>query len=82
MIDLDDFRNCLRDVLDASSADLAADAALETVPGWDSVNALRVLTNVEAAFGVRLPLHAFVEAKTVGGLFQLVRDGEGHGRAS
>jgi acyl carrier protein len=43
------------------------------VPGWDSLNHIRVLTAVEDAFGIRFKSHEVMRLKNVGELDALVR---------
>lgn len=77
MIAFESVQECLANVLDFES-EVGVETPLDALEGWDSVNALRVLTNFERTFSVRLPLDAFVSAKTVGDLYRLLSDGRGH----
>lgn len=44
-----------------------------TVEGWDSLAQIRLVHELEARFGVRLPDEALLEVQSVGSLRQLVR---------
>jgi acyl carrier protein len=75
MIDFDSFRGCVADVLDFDPDGVGSNTPLPELPGWDSVNGLRVLNALESEFRVRLGLSAFSSAKTVGELHGLIDEG-------
>ena len=45
--------------------ELAAETAYESIPGWDSVNHLRLVMEAERAFGVRYPLERIPSLMTL-----------------
>jgi acyl carrier protein len=52
---------------------ITAETLASEVPGWDSLNHIRVLTAVEDAFGIRFKSHEVMRLKNVGELDELVR---------
>ena len=78
MIEFDSVRGCVADVLDFDPEQVGATTPLPELPGWDSVNGLRVLNALESEFRVRLALAAFSAAKTVGELHGLIDEGSSH----
>lgn len=72
VVGLAELAECLGDVLELPRGGLREQSPLEDVEGWDSVNALRVLTGIESEWGVRLKLQEFGQARTVGELLALV----------
>lgn len=68
------------EVLDIGEDEILPETALVDLTNWDSVNALRLMTNLEAMLRVRLPFAGFAEAKTAGDLCNLVEE-VSHARA-
>lgn len=62
----------LSQVLDVDETELSPTLALEALPEWDSVNALRVLVLLEREVGAAINFEQFVAASTVGALGELV----------
>lgn len=62
----------LTQVLDIDGADLSPLVALESLPEWDSVNALRTLVLLEREIGAPIDFQQFSRAATVGGLGELL----------
>lgn len=62
----------LSQVLDIDEPDLSPRVELQALPGWDSVNALRVLLVLEREIGATVDFERFVAATTVGALDELV----------
>lgn len=62
------------DTMGWSPADLCGDALLQTFPGWDSVNQLRVLMAIESATGRRIPMKRFLAATTLDDIRALLED--------
>jgi acyl carrier protein len=58
--------------LDLSEWDLFDETTAETVPGWDSLSHARIITAVEADYGVRFPMRDVVRLKNVGELQKLI----------
>jgi acyl carrier protein len=52
---------------------ITEDTLANEVPGWDSLNHIRVLAAVEDAFGIRFKSHEVMRLKNVGELDALVR---------
>ena len=61
-------------VLDVDADELNRDTPLAEIPGWDSVNALRVLAYLERRLGRSLDYDRFHDATTIGALAALVDD--------
>jgi acyl carrier protein len=61
-------------LLDLDEDDLRMDQELSGLPGWDSVNALRVLVYLEREVGVSIDLERFNAAATLGDLAALVAE--------
>lgn len=55
-------------------ADVPADGAtrFKDLPGWDSVSAMRLIKQVEKAFGVKLPIKQYLAATTLAEVEQLI----------
>ncbi|TMN20879.1 acyl carrier protein [Lentibacillus cibarius] len=64
------------DVLDLEIDEISPDMGPETLEEWDSVNALRILTNIEVDLGLRLPMETFMNAKTIGQIALAIRSNE------
>lgn len=62
----------LSQVLDIDETDLSPVLALEALPEWDSVNALRTLVLLEREAGRSIDFEQFLQASTVGALGELV----------
>lgn len=62
----------LATLLDLESDQVAGDTPLAALPGWDSVNALRVLVYLERQAGTPLDFERFGAAVTVGDLAALL----------
>ncbi len=63
----------ISEVIDIDHELLSADVGPEHIEEWDSVNALRILTNIEMEMGVRVPLSTYKEAKTISELAEAIR---------
>lgn len=72
MNDLDDLVALVRDELGLPVTRQDADADLDTLPGWDSVLLLQLLTVLEKATGRSLSLPDVLEAPTLARIYQLV----------
>ncbi|PWK14999.1 acyl carrier protein [Tumebacillus permanentifrigoris] len=64
----------IADVLDADPAELSPTMGPHNLEEWDSVNALRILTNIEAELKVRLSLEQFASVTTIGALTELIQN--------
>lgn len=65
MIAMMELIDAVAEVLDMDAAELRDDMALEEIPEWDSVNAVRLMVHLEAALGVRLPVERVMSARTL-----------------
>lgn len=61
------------DTMGWSAADLGGDDLLQSFPGWDSVNQLRVLMAIESATGRRIPMKRFLAATTLDDIRELLQ---------
>ena len=52
-------------VFGASRGEIGETTAYESIPGWDSVNHLRLVMETEREFGVRYPLERIPSMKTL-----------------
>lgn len=59
-------------LLDTDADDLTRTSPLDTVEGWDSVNALRLLTYLERQLGTQLDFERFHTARTIADLAAVV----------
>ena len=66
----DDLISLAARVLRADRASLSAATSYGSIPEWDSVNHLRLVMEVESAFGVRYPLERIPRLKTLGDFMQ------------
>ncbi|MFD0279708.1 acyl carrier protein [Kitasatospora sp. NPDC127111] len=62
---LEAFLRLVREELDLAVGSGDADRDLADLPGWDSMNLLRLVTLLEAETGRRLPVHAVLEARSL-----------------
>ena len=65
-------RRCLVDVLGVDEPSIAEGLPLADIDDWDSLNAVRLLTNLERHLGASLDYEAFMAAETVGDVSLLV----------
>ncbi|UEN98517.1 acyl carrier protein [Acidiferrobacter thiooxydans] len=55
---------------DLSTADL--DRPLVNIDDWDSLNAVRMMTQLERSFGIRVPIARFIEATSLRQIYALI----------
>jgi acyl carrier protein len=67
-------------VLDLDEEELTPELALPDLPGWDSLNAMRVLVLLERAAGEPLDFEGFTGARTLAELAVLAADAFGPAR--
>jgi acyl carrier protein len=72
MIDLNELRQSVADVLGCDVAEVVAGVRLDAIEGWDSMNALRLLTSLESDFGIRLDLREYARTESFDALLALV----------
>ncbi|MFA9557769.1 acyl carrier protein [Evansella sp. AB-rgal1] len=63
----------IADVIDVEEDALSGEIGPEEIDEWDSVNSLRILTNIETELGVRLPLDEYNRSKSIGELAEIIR---------
>ena len=61
------------DVLDIQTPDLADRMLSRDIPGWDSLNHLKIIVALEARFGIRFGVDEFTAPEDVGGFIDLIR---------
>ncbi|WP_327267921.1 acyl carrier protein [Streptomyces sp. NBC_01218] len=61
-------------LLDVDEDELRGDTALPEIEGWDSVNALRLLVNLERGLGAPVDYERFAAAERIADLALLVAD--------
>ncbi|MFK0297181.1 acyl carrier protein [Streptomyces sp. NPDC090442] len=71
MNSIDAFMTLIQDDLGLPVDDSDVDRALETVPGWDSVHLITLLSMLERETGRSLSLPAALEATTLRGLYDV-----------
>ncbi|MFD3559253.1 acyl carrier protein [Streptomyces sp. NPDC058686] len=71
----------ISDVTDAPASTLTGASRFDELDNWSSLAALRLLTAVEDAFGVRLNLRAYLATETVDGLARMIEAGISGGRS-
>lgn len=69
----------IADVLDMDSEELTGASGPGEPEEWDSVNSLRILTNIEEEFDVKIPFGVYCSTKTIDGLGELLRRFENGG---
>ncbi|WP_419992804.1 acyl carrier protein [Streptomyces boninensis] len=77
--DLGDIVGLFRDDLGVELTAREADVELDDLPGWDSMNLLRLIMLVEQGTGRRLPLPDVLQARTVRQLHHLIAHDEAKG---
>lgn len=61
------------EVFELDRNDLAPGDSPQTIERWDSLNHLKLITAVETAFAVRLPMQTVIKIRDLGGLVTAVR---------
>jgi acyl carrier protein len=65
-------QDIFRDVLDDETLELTRDSNAETVPDWDSLAHINLVTAIERKYGVKFALGELQELKNVGDLIDLL----------
>jgi acyl carrier protein len=55
-------------VFEVDKLDLSISDSPQTIERWDSLNHLKLITAIEAAFGIRLPMQTVLKIRDIGGL--------------
>ena len=69
---IEDFRAVLEDVLDREGLDIRPETTANDVPGWDSLNHVRLLVRLEQAQGIAFSVEDVETVGNVGDLLALV----------
>ena len=72
MIELDDLLELIETVVDTDKS-LSQDMAFSEVPGWDSVNAMRLFSQLERDSEKKLSMKAYLATNTIDDVFQLIQ---------
>ena len=65
-------KKAILEALDLKDCDLQDTSVADDVPGWDSLNHVKVILNVEKEFGIRLKGLEVLRLKNIGDLQKLV----------
>lgn len=60
------------DIFEVEVSELDESSTQETVPGWDSLNMVRLVAELEAQFGVQFDLMEVAEFKSIGAIKDLL----------
>lgn len=63
----------LADIVDADSLNLSESTVADDVPGWDSINHVRLLLAIESEFGFRFDLDESEGLMNVGQLVEVIQ---------
>ena len=74
MVQESDFIRFAAGVMGVSAEKLTLDTAYGSIPEWDSVMHLRLVMEMEAAYGVSLPIAVIPELKTLGDFHRWLAD--------
>lgn len=75
MFDQRKFLDLVKEVMDIDAGVESLDVPLASLEGWDSFNAMRLMMQLEAAAGVRLPVARFLEAGSLREIYDLAAAG-------
>lgn len=67
-----DIQKILAEILDADLPEFTAGTTAKDVEGWDSLNNVRLLLQVEREYGVNIPVNEIEHLKNVGDLASLI----------
>lgn len=68
---IDDFVTILRDEIGLAVSTEDVEAALDRVPGWDSVHLLTLMMALERRTGRPIPMPELLEAASLGHIYRL-----------
>ncbi|WP_045859452.1 acyl carrier protein [Teredinibacter purpureus] len=74
MIELDEVVELIQMIVD-SEADITEAMGVDSIPGWDSVNALRLFSQLEKETGQKLSMKLFLETRTVADIVNFIQAG-------
>lgn len=70
---MQDFFSFVADIMGVDAAELNADTAYKEYEPWDSLMMLTLVMELEAEYGVSIPMEKLGAVKTLGDLYQLVQ---------
>ncbi|WP_018276995.1 acyl carrier protein [Teredinibacter turnerae] len=62
----------IESLLDIDVEELTADSHFKDLPGWDSVNAMRLIAHIETEFAIKLPIKEYLKAETLADVQTLI----------
>ncbi|ROH87092.1 acyl carrier protein [Pseudomethylobacillus aquaticus] len=68
----EDIKNILQDILDTDLEEFTAETSAKDVDGWDSLNNVRLLLQIEREYGVDIPVDEIENLKNVGDLITVI----------
>jgi acyl carrier protein len=70
----EDFAQKIAEILEVEAADLSEEAEFRLItPYWSSLMGFGILVMLEEDYGYRMPVDVFLQAKTVGELYTLIK---------
>lgn len=73
MLSFESFVDVLRQAFNQYSIPIGPHSSSKDIPGWDSLNHVALLVELEDAFGVPLTSEETIDLPDVGALFDLLR---------
>ena len=70
---MEDFIRFIAEILEVEPSTLTLDSTQEEIETWDSLMQLRLVGEVEAKYGVSIPMDEISDIKTVGGFYRFVK---------
>lgn len=68
----DELTSLMYDVMDDESVEITEETLFSDLPQWDSVTAMRLIPQIEAAFTIKLPIREYVGLTKVRDLYSLI----------
>jgi len=69
---MDEFLSFVADLFGITSSELSLATEYQGVPPWDSLMHLRLVMEMEAQYGVEIPLELITELTTLGMFYDLI----------
>lgn len=69
-----DFLQFIAGIFEVPAETLSLNTSYNSIPAWDSVMQLRIVMEIEAAYGVEVPIDKVAELKTLAQFYELVKD--------
>lgn len=70
---MDEFINFVAEIFEVPTTNLAADTAYGTVPQWDSLMQIRLIMEIEAKYGVTIPIDEVSTLNTLADFYKYIR---------